>query len=527
MYDVIIKNGTVIDGTGSRAVRADIAVDGEKIKKIANLKNEEAKLTIDAENLYVTPGFIDLTTHSDSHWTLFSHPNQESFLMQGITTILGGHGGSSLAPIINKESIGSKEKWLEPSDININWQTLEQFFSELSKHNLKINFGTLTGHETLRRNILKNQVRRAKNEEIKEMANLLAQSLNEGSFGLSTNLGSLHGQAASDSEIDALLQTVTQNNGTSMHHMEDEGKNLLPALSRIITFLRTTRVKGHIAHLKAIGRMAWEYFDNALSMIENARKEGVQITCDFYPYTRTGSNMSSLLPSWALLGNEEKVMSLFKNEVSRKNLKNHFKELTLHYNKITVASAQHSANSVGKTLKEISEMSGLTPEDVILQLLEINNLRVSIFNEVLLEKNIENLSAKPYSMIASDGVGYDLSKIKDSGSDLAHPRSFGAFPKAINWFVKQKKSLSWEDMIYKMSGLPAATLGLEKRGALKEDHYADIIIFNPQEIKDTATYENPFSYSKGIKFVFVNGVLTIAEDKLKNDKSGGKIIKKE
>jgi N-acyl-D-aspartate/D-glutamate deacylase len=519
-YSVIIKNGAIFDGTGNQSKKADIAIEKEKIAKIGDLQKEEAGLIIDASQLYISPGFIDLTTHSDNHWTIFSQPSQESFIRQGVTTILGGHGGSSLAPFVKRGGTQSFGRWIDPAQININWQTTKEFFSELEKHNLAVNFATLVGHETLRRNILNDDARPAGKEEVKEINNLLEMALKEGAFGLSTNFKTPHAQAASENEILLLLETTTKHNAISVHHLENEGKDLLPAISRLIMFLRKSGCRGHIAHFKALGRTAWENFENALNMIELAQKEEIFLTCDFFPYTSTGSNLASFLPAWILSENKEKILALLKENGTRQNLIDYLKNLTLHYEKIIVASTARDTSSVGKSIKQISQNLGLSEEEATINLLEINDLRVSIFNDVILEKNIEILSKKSYSMVASDGVGYKISKIPEKQKDLPHPRSFGSFPRAFAELVKKKKILTWEEAIHKMSGLPAATLGIKDRGILQKDNYADIVIFNPGAIKDKATYENPFQYPEGIEFVFINGALAFAENKLTENRSG-------
>jgi len=518
-YSVIIKNGIIFDGTGKESFKSDIGISKEKIVEIRDLQKGKADLIIDATDFYVSPGFIDLTTHSDNHWTLLSQPGQENFIKQGVTTILGGHGGSSLAPVLSAESIGAIEKWANVSEININWTTMDEFFEETERHNLAVNFGTLVGHETLRRNVLNNLAKEATTEEIKKITALLEQSLEDGAFGLSTNFGTSHSQAASRKEILKIFEVLKKYNVTSMHHLEDEGKNLLPAVSRLIMLLRTWNNKGHISHFKALGRGAWEDFENGLNMIELAREEGILLTCDFFPYTSTGSNLSSLLPSWALAESRENILNFLKNEESRKNLTDYLKSLTLHYDKIMIASTARDTSSLGKTVKTLSDDSGLSPEDVIIDLLYINDLRVSIFNDIILQKNIDLLSGRDYAMVASDGVGYEINKI-NTKRDLPHPRSFGTFAKVFSDMVKNRNILTWEEAIRKMTGLPAETLGINNRGIIQKNNYADIVIFDPKTIEDRATYQVPIMSPSGIKHVFVNGVLAFSENSLKETRAG-------
>jgi len=525
---ILIKNGTIIDGTGSKPYKADIGIEKDTITKIAPTVNENAELVIDASGKFVSPGFIDLTTHSDIHWTLFSEPSQESFLRQGVTTIIGGHGGFSLAPLLNLDVLESLNKKTLAGKANINWQTFEEFFAELQKHNFGVNFATFVGFENLRRNILGATTRKANKKEMQSMSALLKNSIESGAFGLSTNLSSASSGLAEKDEIIELFRTAKKCNAITSHHLEDEGKNLLPSLSRLIMLARTSEVKCHVSHFKALGRTAWTNFENALNMIELARKDGVSITCDFFPYTATGSNLLSLLPSWLLTESKEHILKLLKEEGTRVDLIEYLKSLTLHYDKITISSTLHDTGSVGKSIYKLSQISGVKEEEVLLELLKINELEVSIFNEAIKEEHLEILTKKPYVLCSSDGIGYELSAAEASllKRNMPHPRSFGSFPRFIKNFSTEKQLINMEEAIHKSSGLPAKILGIKKRGVIEKNNFADIVVINLEMLKDNSTYNNPFEYASGIENVIVNGVLEIHENKLKNT-NGGKIIKKE
>lgn len=346
-YSIIIKNGTIFDGSGGPSKQADIGISDGKIKAIGDLKNDAASLVLDASDKYVAPGFIDITTHSDTHWTLFSQPSQESFIRQGVTTIIGGHGGSSLAPLVKSENIETIQKWVDVSKINVNWQSMGEFLSELERHPIGINFGTFVGFGTIRRGIIDEQSRPAKNEEIKQMQYLAEKSLDEGAFGISTNLGAAHQNSASDEEILQIFKAAEKRGALTVHHLENEGKNLLPALVHLISLTRNSGVRSHINHFKAVGKSVWASFAQGLEMIEQAHKEKAQLTCDFFPCTRTGSNLYMLLPDWAIESGKEKILS-FINGKERKYLLEYLKDLTLHYEKITIASTLHDLDVVEK-----------------------------------------------------------------------------------------------------------------------------------------------------------------------------------
>ncbi len=516
-YSIIIKNGIIFDGTGQPFQKGDIAIVDAKIKKIGDLSRDQAAITIDASDKYVAPGFIDATTHSDTHWTIFSQPTQESFIRQGITTIIGGHGGSSLAPLVKAEDIQTIQKWVDISKININWQSMGEFLSELENHPISVNFGTFVGYGTLRRGIVGNEARPAENNEIAQMKFLAEKALKEGAFGISTNLGAAHENPATNEEVVELLKTAADSKVLASHHLEDEGKNILPALARLILLTRNSGVRSHISHLKAIGKTAWLYFPQGLEMIEQAQREGISLTCDFFPYTRTGSNLYMLLPEWARESGKKHILELIKaNE--RKNILDYLKDITLHYERITIASTLHDLGATGKTIQELSDNSGISPEETILNLLEVNDLQVAVFSEAIDENNIELLAKKDYSLVASDGVGYSGEFL--SKTDIPHPRSFGAFPRVFSMFVKEKEILTWENAIYKMTGFPAKVLGISDRGVIAPGAYADIVIFNPEKISDQADYNNPYQFPVGIDCVLVNGKIALSDDSLAGESSG-------
>ncbi len=516
-YSIIIRNGLIFDGAGRPPRQGDIGISEDKIKKIGDLSGDDAPTIIDASNKYVAPGFIDLTTHSDTHWTLFSHPSQESFIRQGVTTIIGGHGGSSLAPLVKGEDIETIQKWVDISTININWQSMDEFLDELERHAIGVNFGTLVGYGTIRRGIIGDESRQADKKEIDQISFLVEKSLREGAFGFSANLGAAHQKSASDEEVSTLLKICNAFKTFVNHHLEDEGKEILPALARVIALSRSSGIRSHIAHFKAIGKGSWKFFDHGFSMIDEAAKEGVSITCDLFPYTRTGSNLYLLLPEWAREGGKNNILEIIKGE-KRIKLIEALKELTLHYDKISIASTRSDLDGAGKTIGDLSRISGRPAEEVLLDLLDINKLQISIFSEAISESNIEIAAGKNYSAISSDGVGY--ASDYRSKTDFPHPRSFGTFPRIFAKLVKEKSVLTWQEAIYKMTGLPAQILGIKDRGIIEKNTFADIVVFDPEKIADHADYINPYASPTGINFVIINGGVALSENNLQTANLG-------
>lgn len=519
-YSIIIKNGEIFDGNGNESQKTDIGISGGEIKKIGNLQEEPALNIIDAAGKYVAPGFIDLTNHSDTHWTLFTHPLQESLITQGVTTILGGSCGSSLAPFLGESSTKEIKRWVDTSKININWRTMEGFLSEMEKHKLGINFGTFVGFNTVCQTVLDSK------EELKKIKFLLKLSLDEGAFGVSTSFGAPGHKFFNDEDIADIFKKIGGKKILTKHHLEDEGEDILPSISRLIGIARASSTKMHFSHFKALGRNSWKIFSDAINMANKVRAEGMQLTYDFFPYTKTGSSLIMLLPSWfrKLPTDEAKTILTSKTDERRQALKDYLSEITLHYDNIIVASAIKEFGAAGKTIADIGENLGSSGEETILNLLSANDLRVSIFNEAISEENVDILATDRFSAISSDGVGYSANA--QDKSDLPHPRSFGTFPRALDVFIKKKAILDWKDLIYKITGLPAKILGLKDRGFIVKGSKADIVVFDPVKISDNAIYDNPFQYSSGVEHVIVNGKAVLSGGKFTGERPGDILRKK-
>ncbi len=534
-YDVIIKNGTVFNGEGGKPEKLDVGISGEEIKKLGDLREDDALKTIDASGLYVCPGFIDLTTHSDTHWTLFSDPAQESLVRQGVTTILGGSCGSSIAPLVGKRGLKNIGKWIDASKTNVNWQTTEELLYELERRRLGVNFATLVGLGTLFDSA---------GGQIEQMEFLLEKSLDQGAFGISTNLGLAQTDSLSDEDLAKLFKMAGRKKGITKHHLENEGKGVLPAISRLIQLSRKSGAPLHISHFKVLGKGAWPFFAGALKMLRKARKKrlfgGVNLTIDFFPYEKTGSDLFILLPAWLRKKGKEEILEILRSpeNETRKQTVEYLKNLTLHYDKITIASSLHNVGNVGKSIAEISASTETPPEEVILNLLLLNHLHVAMFSEVISMEHVKELFKEEYAAAASDGVGYDSAGFESHKSsllpggagfanlkhDLPHPRSFGSFPRFLKMAAKEG-DLSWEEAIRKITSFPAGILGLKDRGAIKRKNKADIVVFDPEKISDSATYENPFQFPEGIEHVLINGEAVLSGNDF-SEKLAGQILRK-
>ncbi|OGZ96665.1 MAG: hypothetical protein A3I44_01300 [Candidatus Sungbacteria bacterium RIFCSPLOWO2_02_FULL_51_17] len=522
MYDIIIKNGTLIDGAGGTPVIGDIAIKDGVISALGESIESPSELTIDARDKFITPGFIDVTSHSDTTWTLFDYPGQESLITQGVTTILGGNCGASIAPLISPHAIRSIEKWTDISRINTNWQGLGEFLSYLSGRPLGINFGTFIGHGTLRRGLIGDAPRALSPEEMRTMGLLIERSMAEGAFGLSTGLSYAHEAFATIDELSFYAKIIRAKNGVYKTHLRSEGGALIGAVNEAIRIGREAECAVHISHLKAIGKKSWKYIKTLTEMLELAHTNGITVHFDVFPYARTGSLLSQLLPSWARVGGFEKIFHRIKDPIMRERIISALGDLTLHYDRIIIASA-NAKHIVNKSIQQLAESGGLSPEEALLEILLVNNGRVSIFNKTLSVSRMKMLLEHPLAMIASDGSGYSDAHKKNG--DLVHPRSFGTFPHFLHTCARDSQKLTWEKAIEKITSLPATTFGIARRGFLRKNYFADIVVFDPQTIKDTATYKKPFQYAIGLSWVIVNGKIAL-ENGIVNSTRAGAVLKK-
>jgi len=519
MYDILIKNAIIIDGTKNSKYKSDVGIFEGKIKKIKReIDVKSAEKVIHAENLYLTPGFVDLNNHADTFLTLFTIPSQESLLKQGITTILGGNCGSSLAPLVSADIIATIQKWADISEINLNWLTFEEYLDVLEKKPIGVNFASLVGHSTLRRGLLKDEFRALKPKELKIMGEMLRKAMKQGAFGLSTGLAYSHAKVATTKEIIDLAKIVKSFDGLYSTHIRGEAEELIPAIEETIEVAQKTGVNTEILHLKAMGAKNWPSMKNAIELIEKAKRANINF--DLYPYTITGSVLYILLPDWVAEGGRKMLLKRLKDPViKQKVIKEMQEEEAYEYDKVTLAISPVYKSFIGKKIIEIAEAQKVSIEEAIINMLLISEDKVIAFIDTLSEENIGMEMVHPLSFIASDGAGYNFDYQKKK-NDLVHPRCFGAFPRVLAKYVKEKHILSWEEAIYKMTNGPAKKTGLKNRGLVKEGYWADLVLINPDKINDRATFKNPYQYPDGVKYVMVNGKIAVDGGAYTGEKAG-------
>jgi len=523
MYDILIRNSTIIDGAKNNKYKADIGITEGKIKLIGRLGAIKAEVVIGADDLYAAPGFIDLNNHSDTYLTLFTIPSLESLLKQGITTILGGVCGSSLAPLVSAETLKTIQKWADIREINLNWLIFKEFLDEVSKMKLSLNFASLVGHSTIRRGILKDDWRKIKPKEMRMMKELLKSSLKEGAFGLSTGLAYSHAKIATIKEIIELAKIVKDFEGLYATHIRGEAEELIPAIEETIEVAKKTKVSTEISHLKAMGRKFWPNMAKAINLIEGAKN--VRINFDVYPYTITGSVLYILLPDWVAEGGRAMFLKRLRNpKIKAKVIQEMQERKDYEYDKITVVMSPMDKTFIGRRITEIAKSQNVSVEEAVVNMLIASEGRVITFLDTLNPDNVEAGLSHALSFIASDGAGYNLQYYFNK-RELVHPRCFGAFTRFLGKYVREKQILSWEEAIYKITGGPAEKLGLKDRGLIKEGYWADLVLFNPKKIIDKATFENPYQYSGGIDYVFVNGKTAIEKGVYTGERAG-RVLKK-
>jgi N-acyl-D-amino-acid deacylase len=518
---ILVKNGTIIDGTGAEKKKADILVEGDRIKKIGNL-GKRADKVIDAGGLFVAPGFIDVNSDSDHYLTLLTNPGQQSFLYQGVTSIIGGNCGASLAPLVKGEIIQSVSKWADISGINVDWHSVSEFFAVLERLGLGVNFGMLCGHTTLRRNILKDNVRELNPDEKLKMRFLLDAALRDGALGMSAGLAYSHAKITPTEELVDLARIAGEANAVFALHLRGESVEILESVREAVEIGRQSKVSVEISHFKISGSDNWWHLADVLQLIEEARKDGLDVNFDVYPYTESASTLYIFFPDWATKGGRRRTMENLADETSRKKI---IAELTPEENELKdlkVADARHPV-FIGKKLEEIAKNQNVGVAEAAVNLYLANGGEVIVFAANVSEDNLTVQLRHPASFLGSSGAGYTLGF--GPRKELIHPRCFGAFPRFLRRFAKEKAALEWEKAIQKITGGPAKKFNLQNRGLLKENYFADIAVFNPEEINDKATFENPFQYSKGVECLFVNGSLAIEKGKY-TGKMAGLILKR-
>ena len=538
-FDLLIKNGTIIDGTGNIGFKADIAILNEKISKIMYKIDNDAKKVIDATDLIVCPGFIDMHSHSD---TGIPYDNRlQSIVTQGITSSVVGQCGYSLAPIseefyeiFKKDFDMSAPPGVEPAELT--WRTFDEYLNEVEKNKISSNIIPLVGFGPVRIAAGTGYNNREPAfEEMEKMKGFVEDSMRAGAFGLSTGLIYSPQVYAKTDEIIELVKVVAKFNGLYCSHMRNEGNQLIEAIREVIEIVEKSGVRGaQISHFKASGKANWDKAIEAIKLVEDANNKGMDITCDQYPYNRGATSMTALLPPWVHEGGIDEMMKRLASEEMKQKIKKDMEEGAEDYDewykdtgpdKIYVASVKEDIwrDIEGKTVEEITKIKGKNhPIETILDILLENECEVAITVESMSEENIKRIMKSKYTSIGTDGWGISPDGPLSYGKP--HPRYYGTFPRIIRKYVKEEGLLSLEEAIRKMTSLSAQKMGVFDRGLIREEMYADIVVFDLDRINDKATFEDPHQISEGFEYVIVNGVIVVEKEK-QNENLPGKVLR--
>ncbi len=529
-YDMVIRNGRIIDGTGSPWYSGDIAIRGGRIAAIGKLDGASTKRTIDARGLVIAPGFIDMLGQSEL--TILANPHLPSKIYQGITTEITGEG-NSVAPLtddlVKKESLTYQHYGVKPT-----WRTLREYFANLRKQGMGINLATYVGATQVRRLVIGDDNRPPTPAELERMKALVRDAMHEGAIGVSTSLQYAPAMYANTEELIALAAEAGKLGGVYASHIRDEGDNILPALDEAIRIGRESHLPVEIWHLKAAGKSNWNRMPEIIERIEQARRSGVDIAADTYAYTASFNTFSAIIPPWAHDGGDSKLIERLKDPAMRERIRKEMESTTGDWNNewqqitgpesIIVGAVQNPKLMPvqGKTIAEIAKLWAKSPIDTIFDLLIEDSAFTSVAMFTMNEADVALALEQPWVSICNDSQGAAPDGLL--GKEHPHPRAFGTFPHILRKYVREEKKLTLEDAIRKFSALPAQRMRLADRGVLKEGMWADVVVFDPDTIHDVATFEKPNQLSDGMRYVLVNGVPVIEDGKMTNALPGKVVL---
>ena len=525
MFDILITNARIVDGTGSPAFEGSIGIKGEKITAIGDLSESQAGAIIDANGLAVSPGFIDVHAHSE--FTLLADPRGEGKVMQGVTTEVSGNCGLSAGPLYG-DYFERRKGDLEELGLELSWHDLKDYFRLLEEKGTSLNFATLIGHGNLRGSVVGYGNRKPTSEEMERMKSLLRESMKAGGFGLSSGLIYPPGVYSETDELIELAKVVKEFGGIYASHMRSEGDRLLEAITEAIKIGEEGGIPVQISHLKTGGERNWHKLEEAFELIETARERGVDVTAYRYPYTASSTDLDAILPSWAYEGGADEELKRLSDPETREILKKEI--LTQHpkedyWEKVMVAAVDSERNRgfEGKTMAEVAREMKKEPCEALFDFLLEEKLRISAIYFSMSEENLRKILRKEYVMIGSDSSARAINGPTRLGKP--HPRTFGSFPRVLSKFVREEKVLTLEEAVRKMTSLPARRLGLNDRGVIKAGAFADLVVFNPERVHDTAGYTAPYAYPMGIRHVMVNGTFVVKDGAHTGEKPG-KVLRK-
>jgi len=506
LLDILIQNGTVVDGSGAPGHRADVAIDGDRIAEVGVLEGAQAKTVIDASGCVVTPGFVDMHSHTD--FTLPVLPTADSLVHQGITTVVAGQCGASPVPLLEdtREQVIAT---LEREDIAMpwdKWSTFGSYLEHLTQIGISVNVVPLVGQGMVRWGVMGLGADPPSEEQMTRMQNEVIKALESGAAGVSTGLIYPPGCYASTEELIAFTQPAGERNGFYFSHIRNESETLLEAIAEAIRIGRETGAAVQISHFKASGRANWGKAPQALELIDQARAEGLDVTADMYPYPASSTGLSALLPQWAHEGSKVATLKRLSDAETRSKIVSG-RLRAIEWDKILISGCPRNRGYEGCTVADLAAEASKPSHEWVFDALLETEMGVSMIAFTMSEENRELAIRHPAMMIGTDGSGLATEGPLSQG--LPHPRSYGTFPRVLAHYVREQRVISLEEAVRKMSGLPAQKLRWTDRGLVKKGYRADLVVLNPDTVADLATFEAPHQYPVGIPHVIVNGKLVI------------------
>ena len=524
-FDVIIRGGTVYDGSGRTPVKADVGIKGDRIAAVGNLSRAMAPTIVDAKGLAVAPGFINMLSHSETSW--FVDYRSMSELLQGVTTQIFGEG--SMGPL-SDEMKQRRRGSQGDARFNVEWTTLAEYLNVLEKHGISQNVASFIGAGTIRENVIGLEDKPPTPAQLDQMRELVRRDMEAGALGITTALIYPPAFFAKTEELIELCKVAAKYKGKYTAHMRSEADQLIEAVQETIRISREAGLPAEIYHLKAAGEANWPKMDQVIKIIEDARKKGVKITADMYTYPAGGTGLNSTLPPWVYEGGADAAYKRLQDPATRQKIAEAVRTPTNEWENLYLLSgsperillASFRSDNLkpltGKTLGEVAKMRGKDPVETIMDLLLEDRSRIGTIYFLMSEDNIKKQIRLPWVSFGSDAAS-----IATEGVFLrsaAHPRTYGNFSRLLGRYVRDEKVISLTEAVRKLTSLPATNLGLKDRGFLKPGMFADVVIFDPQKIGDRSTFENPHQYSVGVRDVFVNGTQVLRNGEHTGTKPG-------
>jgi len=525
-FDVLIKGGTVYDGTGRAPRRADIAIKGDHIVAIGNLRTARARSVVDAHGLAVAPGFINMLSWSTE--SLIADGRSQGEIRQGVTTQIMGEGWS-MGPLNERLK---KQVVVEQDDIKfeIEWTTLAEYLRYLEKRGVSQNVASYVGATTIRQYVLGEGDVQPTPAQLQEMRELVRQAMEEGALGVGSSLIYAPAFYAKTEELIELCKVAARYKGKYISHMRSEGNEWVEAVQELIRISREAGLPAEIYHIKAAGSQNWDKVDQVIGLVNAARRSGLKITADMYMYPAGATGLNSSLPPWTMDGGYEALFKRLEDPATRQKIAAEARTPSDKWENLYLAAgfpdrillvgfkSEKLKPLTGKTLAEVAKIRGKDPVETIMDLILEDRSRVGTVYFLMSEENIKTELRQPWVSLGSDAASMAPEGVFLKSS--THPRAYGNFARLLGKYVREEKVISLSEAVRRLSGLPATNLGLDRRGFLRTGMFADVVVFDPATIADRATFEDPHQYSVGVKHVFVNGVQVLKDGEHTGAKPG-------